>query len=342
VLAALLLVLPDRYRVGIASGVRSTVLLPFIAMERGAVDHDGQFADASEVRAERDSLAAFLVGQASLVSENRQLRGLLGMRQRLPYSFVAAEVVRPGGSAEQGSFLVTGGARDGVHAGSPVVTSRGLVGMIKEVYGQDAVGYDWTNPNFRASAVSVDGQTYGIVEPHAGPGGDRMLALTSTALHTVPKKGTLIVTSGSGGTYPRGIPIGEVVGTESEASTWQRIYLIRPLVSPDEMSHVLVLGAPQSTTTVQDLAGAWGIRLRQGPPPDSLMLPRAAPAAAPAAPVERPAPRRTPRPSGPRLLGRPVIRQDQNTQGTQGTPQAGTPVPPQPGTPPDTGRRRQR
>jgi rod shape-determining protein MreC len=206
--------------------------------------------------------------------------------------------------------------------------------MIKEVYGQDAVGFDWTHPDFRASAVSVDGQTYGIVEPRVGPGKEPMLSLTSTALHTVPRRGTLIVTSGSGGTYPRGIPIGEVVGAQSDASSWQRIYLIRPLVSPDEMSHVLVLGTPRNTTTDQDLASAWGIRLRQGPPPDSLLLPRA-PAAQPAVAGARPT---QPRPSGARLLGRAVQPQIQNSQpaGQRGPRLLGTPVPPQP----DTTRRR--
>ena len=327
-----------RYREGFAGAIRGTVLYPFIAIQRGAVDREGRFADAGAVRAERDSLAAFLVGQANLAAENRRLRGLLGMRERLPNSFVAAEVMPFEGAAAPGTFMITAGSEDAVQPGSAIVTAQGLVGAVRAVYRGYSIAGNWTNPDFRASAVSEDGETYGILAPHSGRrGGEQLLALTSTALHTVPKLGTVIVTSGSGATYPRGIPIGTVVDTASEASGWQRIYLIRPFVSPAEMSHVLVLGAPKAGATDRDLAAAWGIRLREGPAPDSLMLPvapAAAPAPRPAGGQPRPQPRR---PQGPRLLGTPVER-PQETQSA--APPAQPPAAPQ--TPPDTSRTRNR
>jgi rod shape-determining protein MreC len=286
------------------------VLRPVFAIQRGAADREGRFADASAIRAERDSLAAFLVGQADLAAENRELRGLLGMRPRLPYSFVPAEVVRVSATVSQGTFLITAGRARGVKPGAPIVTAQGLVGTVRNVDEHSALGIDWTHPDFRASAVALDGETYGIVEPRAGRTGDPMLALTSTALHTVPKEGTVIVTSGAGGYYPRGIPIGTVVGTEKQAGSWQKVYLIRPYVSPSEMTHVLVLGERKERTTDQDLAAVWGIRLKDASIPDSVVLPVAPPAARPApkpaATETRPASR--PRPRGPRLLGRPVVR----------------------------------
>lgn len=313
------------------------MLYPFIAIQRGSVDREGRFADAGAVRAERDSLAAFLVGQANLAAENRRLRALLGMRERLPNSFVAAELMPFEGAAAPGTSMVTVGRDEGVQPGAAIVTAQGLVGSVTEVFRGYSVANNWTNPNFRASAVSEDGETYGILAPDRGRGGEQLLALTSTALHTVPKLGSVIVTSGSGATYPRGIPIGTVVDTASEASGWQRIYLIRPFVSPAEMTHVLVLGAPKAGATDRDLAAAWGIRLREGPPPDSAMLPAAPPttAAAPARPAgaqTRPAPRR------PRLLGREVEASPQTTLPAPGV--VGAPAQPQ--TPPDTTRNRNR
>ncbi|MDP9347946.1 MAG: rod shape-determining protein MreC, partial [Gemmatimonadota bacterium] len=282
-MALLLLLLPDPYRLGMAATVRGTVLRPVFALQRGAADREGRFADASLVRAERDSLAAFLVGQADLAAENRELRGLLGMRPRLPYTFVPAEVVRLTGPAAQGTFLLTAGRAQGVRPGAPIVTAQGLVGTVRTVDERSAVGIDWTHSDFRASAVALDGETYGIVEPRVGATGDASLALTSTALHTVPKQGTGIVTSGAGGYYPRGIPIGTVAGTERDAGSWQKVYRIRPLVSPAEMAHVLVLGERKEQATDQDLAAAWGIRLKDATPPDSLALPVAPSAPRPAA-----------------------------------------------------------
>jgi len=314
-------------------------------MQRGSVDREGRFADASTIRAERDSLAAFLVGQANLAAENRSLRALLGMRERLPNSFVAAEALPFEGAAAPGTFLLPVGTEEGIRAGSAIVTAQGLVGMVKEVHPGYSVAFNWTNPDFRASAVSEDGETYGILEPRAGRRGEQLLALTSTALHTVPDSGTTIVTSGSGATYPRGIPIGTVVGTESEASSWQRIYLIRPFVSPAEMNHLLVLGEPKAGTTDRDLAAAWGIRLREGPAPDSVLVPTAPPAtasgsmappaAAPSAGTARPQPARPTQ----RLLGREVQPSTQTTP-PQRPRVLGTEVQPQPR--PDTTPERDR
>ena len=94
----ILLFLPNVYREGIASGIRGTVLRPVFALQQGAVERNTRVDDPARLRAERDSLAAFLVGNATLASENRSLRELLGLQERLPPSFVPAEV--PAGVAD--------------------------------------------------------------------------------------------------------------------------------------------------------------------------------------------------------------------------------------------------
>lgn len=139
-----------------------------------------------------------------------------------------------------------------------------------------------------------------------------MLALTGTPRHVELEPNTMIVTSGHGGVFPRGIPIGTVAAGEGRETSWQRNYLIRPSVSPSEMTYVLVLGAPQGSLAAVDLARAWGIREREPVPVDT----SAASAAARAAGVaDRPAPRisiPTPsigvpaRPEGARVIGVPV------------------------------------
>jgi rod shape-determining protein MreC len=53
--------------------------------------------------------------------------------------------------------------------------------------------------------------------------------------------GTLVLTSGLGGVYPRGIPIGRVRGVRREELGWERVYEVLPLVNPGTVSHVLVL-----------------------------------------------------------------------------------------------------
>lgn len=65
--------------------------------------------------------------------------------------------------------------------------------------------------------------------------------------------GTEIVTSGMGGIFPRGIPIGAVVQlTETEAG-WSRSYLVKPQVYPDAVREVMVLVGSEASSDVFDI-----------------------------------------------------------------------------------------
>lgn len=352
-IALLLIAMPLRFREGVAEAVRGTVLFPFLAMQGEAADRQGRYADVARLRAERDSLASFLVGQAGMAQENRELRALLGFRERLGWSFAAAEARRmyaralgssiASSSGSSGMLQLSAGSRDGVRPGAPVVTAEGLVGMVQKVGPNTSLVIDWTNPNFRASAMTTDGETYGIAEPGEAENGERMLLLSPNALHTQPDTGALIVTSGDGQTYPRGIPIGRVVGSGRASGGWQRTYYIRPLVAPAQAGHVLVLGEPARAPTDQDLASAWGVRLTGAPPADTTRRTVAPDAATPAtaapaptttvAPRPAPAqtqPRRRPRPTpGTTVIGRPV----DTTR-----PRVPEGLPPPPNTPPEERR----
>ena len=319
-LAGILAALPGPYREGLARGIRGTVLRPVLQFQQGSVERHARFDDPARLRAQRDSLAAYLVGQAALATENRELRDLLGLRQNLPPEFVPAEIVRIPGRAADGYFQLTAGSTQGVRAGAPIVAPSGLVGQVRTVDEAISFGFDWMNPEFRASAMTLDGQIYGIVEPRVGPGGEPMLALTGTPRHVQLQANTIIVTSGHGGVFPRGIPIGRVASVEGRETSWQRNYLIRPSVSPAEMMYVLVLGAPQQSLSGVDLARSWGIEPRESMAMDTAAAAAAERAAAAADAVaaqaqpERPAAatqpvRSTPRPGGPSVLGVPVTEQ---------------------------------
>jgi rod shape-determining protein MreC len=311
VLALILLFLPGTYREAIALGIRSTVLRPVLALQQGAVERSARFDDPDRLRAERDSLAAFLIGQSTLSTENRELRGILGLRQKLPYGFVPAEIIRITGRDAEGYFQLTSGAAQGVVAGATIIAPSGLVGRVRSVDRNISFGIDWMNPEFRASAMTMDGTVYGIAEPRIGPGNQPMLALTGTPRHVQLTEGTVIVTSGIGGIYPRGIPIGTIAGVEGAETSWQRTYLVQPMVSPAEMTYVLVLGAPQEGLAGRDLAEAWGIRTQAPPAVDTTLA--GASAVAPAVPTTRAAEPaqevQTPEDQGPTpppLLGDPL------------------------------------
>lgn len=244
VAALFLYFLPQSYQTPIRRAIRGTVLNPFIWAQGEMVSQNARSDAMRRLREERDSLLAVASAQASLGEENRQLRELLGLHGRTTGSFVPAELVRVGTPGGESSFLLDVGREDGVVVGSPVIASEGLLGVVWEVGATSSQAIDWTHPDFRASAMTADGEAYGIVEARRGRYREEdRLALVGAPFHSDVAAGTRVVTSGRGGVYPRGILVGTVAGVEAAEPGWRKSYLVRPAVRPEAATHVLV-GTP--------------------------------------------------------------------------------------------------
>jgi rod shape-determining protein MreC len=239
--ALILLLLPADYQRPVRNSIRASVLQPFLALQSQVVQRRGQAVDVTQLRAQRDSLAAVVAAQASLSEENRQLRSALGLQARLADRFAPANVIRAGLTSAESTFIIDIGRADGVFVGSTVLTADGLLGVVWEVDERSAQAIDWTHPDFRVSAMTADGAAYGLVEPRRGAYREAdLLALTGTAFQVDVRPGRRVVSSGRGGLHPRGIPIGSVIGIEEADTGWRKSYLVRPAVRPEGAVHVLV------------------------------------------------------------------------------------------------------
>ncbi len=252
--------LPDSGQQQIAGLLRATALRPFIAVQDRLVSSRLRAQEVSTVQAQMDSLAGLMATQASLADENRTLRNLLDLSSRLGPSFRGASLLRSGTPGSESMFILDVGQADGVQEGAPVVDRHGLVGVVREVRQQSAMGIDWTHPDFRASAMLADGTAFGLVETQRGAFREEdVLVLNGTAFYEAVPEGMPVLTSGMGGVFPRGIPIGSVAGVADAEGRWRKSYWLRPMVHPASVTHVLV-GVGER---IQDLSHVW--------PPDSAM-----------------------------------------------------------------------
>ncbi len=248
-------VMPQRYRESVASALRHSVAAPFGAIE----------ASAANVRSAVDSRDAVLHARGRGVldtlrlrdvrDENLTLRGLLGLSARLRDGFVVAEVLPRLGFADDHRLTLAVGRDGGVAPFAPIVNADGLVGMVEQVDATTAYAITWAHEDFRVSAMSADGRAFGIVQPHLGTGGARLLLeLRGVPFRAKLDSGALIVSSGLGPTYPRWIPVGTVVSEIVTAERWARTYLLVPAVLPDAIGPVLVLRPDRLARGVQ---GVW-------------------------------------------------------------------------------------
>jgi rod shape-determining protein MreC len=216
-------------------------LPPFLALEGRAVAARTAIEGRDRVLAVRGRAVVESLSVAQLHDENAQLRRLLGLSARLQDGFVPAEVL-PGQPGNEFRLALTVGRREGIVPFLPVVTGQGLVGMIERVDAQASEAITWAHPDFRVSAMSVDEVAFGIVQPHLGAGAQRwLLEMRGVPYRAAMDSGTLVVSSGLGATYPRGIPIGTVIGELATPEKWARTYLLRPAALSEAIGPVLVL-----------------------------------------------------------------------------------------------------
>lgn len=254
-LSIVCLSLPRSRQLALAEVLQSTVLAPFLSLQHGVVQERALRDAVARLRSERDSLAAVVAALSDVERENARLRALAGLARRAEPQFVPANLL-PGGrlGGELQTFLLDVGRRRGIRPPAPVVTAGGLVGVVRSAGADRSAGDFWTQPDFRASAMAEDGRAYGIVRPAANPSQElRMLLLTGVPFQVDLAPGTLVVTSGLGGVFPRGIPIGRVVAIARVEEGWAKSYWIRPAVHPGAAVEVLVMRAGDSGADVSEL-----------------------------------------------------------------------------------------
>jgi rod shape-determining protein MreC len=150
--------------------------------------------------------------------------------------------------------VLSAGSKAGILPFSPVVAPEGLVGMVKSVDPSMSIAIVWAHPDFRVSAMAVDGGAFGIVGAHLGGEPERyLLEMRGVPMRSTLKPGTLIVSSGLGGTFPRGIPVGTVIAEMKTSELWARTYLLRPAVAPADVSDVMVLLPSRAKAGVQTI-----------------------------------------------------------------------------------------
>lgn len=240
--------LPDNLRDPVASSMRRTFLSPLVMLQERAEASRRSLLLDSERTAIRDSVALRAMTVSALETENDRLRELVGLGSRLKWGFVPAEAIHGRGIRDVTTMTLTAGSNAGVSRLSPVVSPEGVVGIVTTVDPTMSEAMIWTHPDFRVSAMSEDGSAFGIVEAHAASATTGyLMELRGIPFRSQLKPGSLVVSSGLGGVWPRGIPIGTVLSEISTAEGWARTYLIRPAVSPADVGAVMILKSDRAT-----------------------------------------------------------------------------------------------
>lgn len=184
-----------------------------------------------ELRAENEKLKEWYQAALMLESENRALRDLLNVDNDNAKKFITTRIIADGSSSYAKSLVIDGGKESGVIKGQGVVSHEGLIGRVIESGARTSRVLLLQDINSRIPVLVEGNGTRAIL---AGTN-DATPSLDHLARDHKVNPGQRVITSGLGGLFPYGIPVGEtILGDDGEV-------LVQLYAAPERSQHIQVV-----------------------------------------------------------------------------------------------------
>ncbi|HBO95627.1 MAG TPA: rod shape-determining protein MreC [Gammaproteobacteria bacterium] len=189
---------------------------------------------------------------ASTVAENTRLKELMNASDLVADEVLIGEIIGVDPDPYRHEAIVNKGAGDAVFVGQAVLDAEGLMGQVIEV-----------GP-FSSRVLLISDISHGI-PVHVNRNGVRAIAVGSGKLDQlklihVPDtadivRGDLLVSSGLGGRFPKGYPVGVVTMVEHDPGQPFALVDAKPMANLDRSRHVLLVFSEESRKLIPLLSG---------------------------------------------------------------------------------------
>ncbi|MCE1225656.1 MAG: rod shape-determining protein MreC [Geobacteraceae bacterium] len=208
----------------------------------GRIWHD--YIDLVDVKQENNRLKgeikqlnSALTAAGEALRENERLTHLLDLRKTVKEPTVAAMVIGEDITPWFRSLTIDRGSENGIREGMPVLAANGVVGQTAKVTANSSRVLLLTDHASGIAAMIQRSRARGVVKGR----GDNLCSLEFTMRGEDVQVGDQVVSSGIGGIFAKGLPIGEVAMVKKgEYGIFQTV-TIRPAVSTAHLEEVLVV-----------------------------------------------------------------------------------------------------
>lgn len=193
-----------------------------------------------EYRDEIDRLQSEMVRFQEVELENRDLRNLLGLKQRSgPGELIPVRVIGRDPSPYVQAITIDRGSQDGVRNGLAVVTWRGLVGRVvrTDVSTAKVLLITDVNSSIMGRFQSPASRATGMVRGRAEGG----LVMQHVPQDEVIEMGETVITSDLGTLVPEGLVIGKVVQVRRKDVDVFQDAILEPAVDPAKLERLFVM-----------------------------------------------------------------------------------------------------
>jgi rod shape-determining protein MreC len=198
-------------------------------------------SDLEALRRQNEEMRQRLAALEEARQENERLRELVGFVEARDLEALGARVIGSPPTLWEGVITIDRGTEEGVAVGMPVLAAQGLIGQIVEAGPRSSRVRLITDQRSGVAAILQATRAEGVV--NGSIEGD--LTFDYVSRETTVTVGDVVLTSGMGGVYPKGLLIGEVSDFQlNDADLFPRIQ-VRPSAALVGLEEVLVLvGAP--------------------------------------------------------------------------------------------------
>lgn len=243
----------DKISIPLTSGVTTTLLAPFQSLASVINSKSGSLIDTvghimfvydenRQLKNEITQLKEQDLQSNELSAENERLKALLNYKTtKQNFDMVMASVIARDPATWVNNVIINRGSSDGMKKNMPVVTPAGLVGAIIETYPSYSIVELITDPRVSVGAIVQrgDSRVAGIVKGDIDKQSDiHMENIPRTA---DVEQGDIIITSGLGGIYPKGIFIGTVSDIQNESGGLLKYAVVNPAADFQKLEDVAVI-----------------------------------------------------------------------------------------------------
>lgn len=204
------------------------------------VDLVGVRKENKQLRESVKTLNSRMIESQEMALANERLKKLLDLKKSLPVPSLAASVIGEDGTPWFKTIVIDRGEADGLREGMPVIAADGVIGQLVKVVAKSSRVLLITDHASGVAAIVQRSRARGVVR---GKGGGTCSLEFALADEDV-KVGDIVVSSGIGGLFPKGLNVGEVTMVKKgEYGIFQTVD-VRPAVNLARLEEVLVLLQP--------------------------------------------------------------------------------------------------
>ncbi len=201
-------------------------------------ERNGLRNELAQLRDSQRQLQIANLHMQSLEAENVQLRNMRDQLPPLVRRYILAEVISVETTAVRQRVIVNRGASDGVHLNQAAIDGNGIVGQVASVGPWSAEIILITDPQH---ALPVQVQRNQLRTIAVGSGDSDEILLKYLAVNSDVKSGDVLLSSGLGGVYPAGYPVGTVIGVVREQNQLLAQVRARPIAHVDRARELMLV-----------------------------------------------------------------------------------------------------